>query len=808
MKRPLVPVALSYGGGLLLAEFSRPSLLWLFISSFSILALALASPQRRFFLLWPLLILVGWTNLVSRTAVVSPRDLRVVMSTNGAVVKVRGKLLETPSQRVFERDEQELWRSLAQVEITALRRGTNWEPVVGRVMTSTTGQLPPAFFSGQPVEIEGILTPPAMPIAEGLFDYRAYLAREGIYFQLKADSTNAWRFGSHAKTTQPLADRFRAWAKAALARGQPVEDESLRLEWALTLGWKPALTENVAEPFIRAATYHIFAVDGLRMAIIFGILFALFRVLGLSRAGCGLGLIPVIWFYTALTGWPASAIRATVMLTIVILGWALKRPNDLVNSLFAAALVILTWEPRQLFKAGFQLSFFVVLCIILTVPTLHAFGRRLLKADPLLPDELRPRWQKILQPPAQWVLDFLLVSVAAWIGSIPLVAYYFHILTPVSAPANLLAVPLCALVLVSNLAGLLCVGWFPAVTELFNHAGWFLMECIRVSSQWFAGWPGGYFYVPPPSLWTFVIYYALVLGIFSGWLFARTRRAWSVAGLVVLVVAYFWRLQVARSEFQITVLPLNGAHSVFVDGAGRSGDWLVDCGNTNAVRFVTKPFLRGQGVNRLPHMLLTHGDLRHVGGTEEMETLFGVEKIFTSGVRFRSAAYRRIVERLEATPNRHVVIQRGDKVGAWRVLHPAPEDKFPQADDNTLVLLGDFHGTRVLLLSDLGRPGQEVLMQREKDLRADIVAAGLPEQTEPLCAALLDLIQPKVVIVADSEFPATKRASPRLRERLASRSVPVLYTRFTGAVTLTIRKTGWELRAMDGTHFTSEKRPN
>ena len=97
---------------------------------------------------------------------------------------------------------------------------------------------------------------------------------------------------------------------------------------------------------------------------------------------CGLVLIPLIWFYVALTGWPASAIRATVMLTVVIVGWALRRPSDLLNSLFAAALIILLWEPRQLFQAGFQLSFFVVLCIILTLPALRELGQP--------PDRARP----------------------------------------------------------------------------------------------------------------------------------------------------------------------------------------------------------------------------------------------------------------------------------------------------------------------------------------------------------------------------------------------------------------------------------
>ena len=70
------------------------------------------------------------------------------------------------------------------------------------------------------------------------------------------------------------------------------------------------------------------------------------------------------------------------------------------------------------------------------------------------------------------------------------------------------------------------------------------------------------------------------------------------------------------------------------------------------------------------------------------------------------------------------------------------------------MLLGNFSGARVLLLSDLGRDGQSALLARTNDLRADIVIAGLPNEGEPLCDALLDAIQPKVIVIADSEFPA------------------------------------------------------
>ena len=477
MKRPLGIVALLYGCGVLLGEVLQPPLLLLFSISMALTAAALLVRKRRAALLWPVILFTGWTNLVWRTAVVSPLDLRRIEGEAPEMVTVRGTLTGSPSPRLSARDDpaEKKWHTLAQVQVAGLCKGTNGQPGVGRIVVSTPGLLGPEFHAGQQVEISGVLAPPPGPLAEGLFDYRTWLRRQDIHYQLKAQSSNDWRLAAPGTTILPLNDRFRTWGKAALVRGLPQEDESLRLEWALSLGDKTVLTEEVAEPFVRAATFHIFAVDGLRMAILFGILFTLFRVLRLPRPVCGVVLIPLIWFYTELTGWPASAIRASVMLTIIVVGWALKRPSDLVNSLFVAALIILVWDPQQLFQAGFQLSFLVVLSIILMLPAFDRFSERLLRPEPLLPDELRPCWQHILRLPTRYLLDLLLTSCAAWIGSIPLVAYYFHIVTPLSTPANLVAVPLCALVLVSNFISLLLTGWFPSSAEIFNHAGWFLM---------------------------------------------------------------------------------------------------------------------------------------------------------------------------------------------------------------------------------------------------------------------------------------------------------------------------------------------
>jgi competence protein ComEC len=203
-------------------------------------------------------------------------------------------------------------------------------------------------------------------------------------------------------------------------------------------------------------------------------------------------------------------------------------------------------------------------------------------------------------------------------------------------------------------------------------------------------------------------------------------------------------------------------------------------------------------VNRLERLLLTHGDAQHVGGTRAVWEAFDVARTYTSRVSFRSTVYRELAEQLAATPDRHVAVSRTDKAGQWTVLHPAAEDKFSQADDACVVLQARFHKTRVLLLGDLGRPGQEALLRRHPYLDSDIVITGLPDKGEAVCDGLLASAHPKRLIVADSEFPATKRASKGFEQRMKTSGTRTVFTRKEGATTLSIRPEGASLRGMSG----------
>ncbi len=799
MKRPLLAVALPFVAGILVGNVCPIPLPVLWATALSLPGLALRHGRFGSALIWLGLFFSGWLGITVHTTALSPRDLGSLIGDSVHLATIRGRLCATPVFRSMERGSNLVWRSVAEVEVVELQTKFGRQAACGRVQVNTPGILDPEYFGGRSVFVEGVLHRPPGPEVVGLFDYRRHLDLRGIHYQLTADSGTDWRLDSAASgaSRRPLSDRFMSWARATLAKGLDENEPEVRSLWAMVLGWRSAVTEEVSEPLKHSGTLHVFAISGLHVALIAAILVQLLRVIRVPRAISGIVLIPGLWCYAMLTGWQASAVRATIMMSVIIAGWALNRPSDLLNSLAGAGLIALMWDPLQLFQASFQLSFAVVLSIALVGPVLQALRLRLLETDPFLPEELRPWWRRWMDSPIHHVSNGLAVSIAAWVGSLPLIATYFHLVTPVSLLANLVIVPLAGLALMASLGSLLCGDLVPSITVLFNHSAWLWMHLLLTGSQWAASLPGAFFHLRAPSLIQIGVYVVLLGSVASGWAVARDHRRLRVLVLLLILMVGVGDWIRDRALVRVTVFPLGGG-AIHVEGGWVAEDLMVDCGDAISADRLLTPFLQSRGVNRIRRLLLTHGDTGHVGGFEVLKERFGFSGIDVSPVKFRSAPYRRIVQEIEYQPGvlRHV--SRSDTAAGWRVLHPGAEDNYSRADDSALVLRGDFYGLRILLISDLGRIGQRRLLETGVDLGTDILVAGLPPAGEALLDPLLQAVRPRLVIVASGEYPASNRPSRELRERLARSDAPVLYTHETGGITVRIRPDGWEAIAPSG----------
>jgi competence protein ComEC len=733
-----------------------------------------------------------------RYRVRSADDLRLILSGEAELVTVRGRLLETPEVREFSAGKSEVAYSYATLEVMEIqKRGEEWRAARGRVATRLRGELTEEFFRGRTVEVAGVIAFPTKAAAPGLFDYRAYLYNTRVFHQLKCDSTNDWQLLSFE--TMPLTERFRRWAEKQLQRGLRERDEASEIIAAMTLGLRSSLSGEMADVFMRTGTMHIIAISGLHVACITGFLcFVLVRGFGVSRGVGGVVVLGIVWFYTAATGLQSSAVRSALMATVFILSWVLRRPGELLNTLAASAVLILVVQPEQLFQASFQLSFSVVLVIGLMASLLanrypnwsYELRAKILRLDPLLPYEFVPRWKKM----AGWALGFvfadLAVSAASWIGSLPLTAYYFNTVTPVSLLANLVAVPLSSVSLGATVVSILA--W--PVAPVSNYVAWVFMTWTIAVVKFFGAFSFGYFYVPRPNGIFMTAYAAAVAVLFVPRLRVGFRKVSSAVGIAGLSVFWFGSVYAGKPVATLTVLPCAGT-PVLVE---EKRTLLIDTSSERDADYMVKRFLRAKGCGTVDGLVLTHGDAQVVGGFSLVWLEFEPEKVFTSAVKMRSPGYRRAIAELEKS-DRWKTLAAGEEVEGWSVLYPPRVERgFPRADDNAVVLRKSIDAWTVLHVSDLGESGQKKLLESGNNLRADIVIAGMPEQGEPLTDGLLEKIRPKIIVLGTAEYPYKAQGSPELRKRLEESGAKIFYVDQEKAVTISVKPKECVVTTMEG----------
>ena len=804
MKRPMVWAVVPYIVGIALADTGWIPFWYALAACAAMTALAYAAKASRTVTLLPVLFGLGLANQIFQLERLPADDLRNQLGDGQQIVTLTGRLATTPEHRVSDINGEEYWRSMVEMAVSEIETDTGRMAASGTVLVSSSFRLAKRYYAGRQVVVSGIIKRPPVAQANGMFSYRDYLARHGIHFQFRTKTTKDWRLLDEAKPpAPPLSVRFQRWARDTLAKPLGGEDDVVRLLWAMTLGWRTSLNGEVAKPFMYSGTMHIFAISGLHIAMIAAILVQLMRVARLPRFACGLLLIPALWFYVAATGWQSSAVRSSAMVTVVALGWILKRPGDLVNSLAAAAVLILLWEPQQLFMTGFQLSFCVVFSIAMFALPLQERIQNRLQPDPLLPPELWPWWSRFV---VRIVTPLLAVSAAAWLGSLPLAASTFNLFTPVTLLVNVLIVPLAGLALASSLGCLICAAWFPFVSGLFAHSAWLWMWLMRGLSEAAAALPFGHQYVTAPPTWLMLVYVA-ALALWAMPLVLKTKRLGTLALVGLAFVMFAAESLAKRGEFMLTVLPLNSGSALFAEPHDDK-PLLIDCGSGSGGRFSVVSFLRTRGYDEPPWAVATHGDRHHVQGFGSLAAEMGWPVMFVNSTKFNSPYYKELLEGLKSAGQSVIVVTRGNSIAGWEVLHSPSGDRLPKADDNATVLFREVHGVRVMLLSDLGEAGQAELADSGLDLRSDIVVASMPGVGEPLGQALIAAIEPRAIVISAGTFPYKEIPSAELLERLAGRDVPLFNTLTDGGIEIKIRRNGeWRIESMGGRVFQPHAKP-
>jgi ComEC/Rec2-related protein len=628
-----------------------------------------------------------------------------------------------------------------------------------KLAVTWSGPLP---VYGDRVRIRGSLQPLEAPRNPGEFDYSDYLRRQGIFASLDTQLPQGCLIEGHGAGNPVIAMGLstRRWMQAQLALDLEDSPEISTLIASMVLGSRGDTPEDVKDLFRRTGTLHLFAVSGLNVAMLGVIVWYLLKPFGIRRSRAVIIIIPVMAFYAVITGLGASCVRAAVMASIVLLGELLERRPAVFNSLAAAALVILAWDTNELFSSGFRFSFVLVGVIVIVAQRVQRFMEPIGQPDPFLP---RPLWnlrQRWMSSGWRVIAGAIAVTIAAWLGSLPFTAGYFHLFSASAIAANLLAVPLAFSVLTLGLLTLLAVPLVKGLAMIFSNANWGCAKALLFVVELFAGVPGGHQYVEFPSV--------------NG-----------------------------AASAELTVLDVADGGAIHL--RSHNADWLIDGGSARRYERVTLPYLRSRGVNRLDALLLTHGDAQHVGGAKETLDDFAPRMVLDTPLKDRSSTRRKFHAELAARGLGKGYIARGDELRCGdaivRVLYPATGMARGTSDDKALVVRVECNGLRILLMSDGGFSTENWLLENEPDLRAEVLIKGHHSKDLSGTPEFLAHVAPQAVIVSAlryGELPET--LDPWSRE-LELRGIAVFRQDRCGAVTVRIRD-----RALEADGFVNAQR--
>ena len=609
----------------------------------------------------------------------------------------------------------------------------------GNLLVKARGQTSIGY--GDKLQVSGRLR---LPDERPGFDRRAYLAQKQVLLELAATKVSsrpvAW---SPAQVPSQLRTNYRAAIEALL----PQPHAAVLL--GVVLGIRAGVPLRLEQALQATGLVHLLVLSGLKVAV--------FARLAAAALGPVLGrwstlpVLGLVGLYALAGGATPAAVRAATMGGLALVAARLGRPTHVWTSLAAVGAVMLGWQPELAWDVGFQLSFLGTAAIVLLTPGISA----------------RLKWLPAI------VREPFAVTLAAQVGTLPLTAAGFHVLSPVAPIANALVLPLlpamvAAGLLIAPLAGLPELGRLAAVPLDA------LLAYLEQVAMLLAAIPVAAIPVPTFPAWVGAAYYSTLAGAMVALRTAGARRLIAISLAIGVPLAIAGGEVVAWQAHPPAAVLLDVGDGQALLLTGPTGRVLVDGGPSPARLAAALGEQLPPWQDHFAALVITSPALSHVGGLAGFER--SSAEVVLPGADIAGSSWRSVVAEQAgrgAAIVRAVAGQRLVLAGmAVQVLAPEPGAPGDQPGAADLALRFAVPGGMAFCdLSDLD-PDAQLLAAAHLDGRCDYLLLPDGGRSAP-APELLARAAPRVLLVAGSAPPARGLPAGNLRRTAQEGSIAV-----------------------------------
>jgi competence protein ComEC len=617
---------------------------------------------------------------------------------------------------------------------------------------------------GNYIKLKGKLRTPKPNTNPYQFDYKNYLSNNDCHYILYGENstlfvTNTAKFGKNiddswyyilAKFEKTRNDIIKTHAKN-------IKSPNLEILGGLVFGNETINPdEEIKESFKSAGLLHLLAASGLNVALIFGIWFWIANLFRLPYNFSIISGCVFIIFYTFMTGFPPSILRASLMILFVLLGKLIDRNTHSVALLFFVGFLILLFQPKMIFDIGFQLSFAVTFGLITGVDIIISKFKDI---DEKFKNKYKNlnRFQKyflFLFSPMS-LISIISVPLMAQLWVIPLQMHYFNNFAPLSVLANIAVVPFIGI--------LSFIGFISSIFALVPFLNNFMVYIFDIIanplltllvkiSTLFSGFE--YSLIPTISL--------NIFQIFNFWLIIllvllnlknnfKNKKHIVVLSFAVLIFSVsFIKPSYFSKNLEIVMFDVANADS-FLIKTPKSEYFIIDTGKKSYKGYsdgeaIINKYLKNERILKINTLILTHYDLDHIGGALDILENNKVENIIVQHLNPDTFTSKQIIDYLKENKLNY-------KIVSDEIIYSEPDLKIrtlnaPIDDENeaSIITIINYKNKNYLFMADAGILAYEKIKNKIPEI--EILKVGHHGAKDVISNTMLKNLNPKYALIS------------------------------------------------------------